>query len=101
MQTINKLIKNTEKLNGLLIELYKTMLIEKARYIVKFEYKEAQQPPIYSLHDRETGAVKLDKLPRLKAWLRLRNIPETEISYINRSPSGNMTGKIKHEKDNS
>ena len=79
--TINKLINKSEELTGLLKELQTSTEAEQYRYVLKFEYNMGSED-VYSLHDNQTGKVKLDRLQNINSWLNIRGIDASQIYKV-------------------
>lgn len=78
---IDELIKKSEQLTSLFKELVISSRAEEYKYVVKHEYKMADSN-IYSLADNSGNLIKMDKLDRIKSWLRLRTVDEKDVFYI-------------------
>lgn len=81
-EKIKKVIEKNEKLNSLLNELIISEESKNFQYIIKFEYSQSNIK-FYSLLDKKTGKVKIDNKERIKSYLKIRNIKNEEIYFIN------------------
>jgi len=78
---MENLIKKTERLTNLLIELQMVKEEESFQYKVKPEYRMGKDN-VYSLYDSNNKKLMIDKLDRINSWLSLRNINEGVIYKI-------------------
>lgn len=79
---VDALIALTEKKLALLKELKQAIEAEKFRYTVKREFTQGKVAH-YSLFDREENkCIMIEPLGRIDSWLKLRNIPTSEVYRV-------------------